>query len=143
MEFFQVHLYRAERVTGRLHFRLLHVQQASPALVHQGPHLHLLVTVSEGGHGTVTMDDGSKSTTKGRYISIVLNGLQGVFIFVSFMCNKRVMHMYTRGLTSTSSSQSQNEATETATMDDGSKSTTKFRSALRFVHLASAWNQHV
>ncbi|CAL1541994.1 unnamed protein product, partial [Lymnaea stagnalis] len=29
-----------------------------------------------------------------RVIYIVLNGLQGVFIFMSYVCNKRVLHLY-------------------------------------------------
>ncbi|XP_059153459.1 adhesion G protein-coupled receptor E5-like [Physella acuta] len=31
-----------------------------------------------------------------RYVSILLNGLQGVFLFVSCVCNKRVLELYLR-----------------------------------------------
>ncbi|GFR94299.1 adhesion G protein-coupled receptor L3 [Elysia marginata] len=33
-----------------------------------------------------------------RFIAIVTNGLQGVFIFVSYICNKRVYHLYAKRL---------------------------------------------
>ncbi|GFO02580.1 G-protein coupled receptor mth [Plakobranchus ocellatus] len=33
-----------------------------------------------------------------RIVAIVLNGLQGVFIFWSYICNKRVLHLYLKAL---------------------------------------------
>ncbi|XP_059168135.1 uncharacterized protein LOC131950077 [Physella acuta] len=33
-----------------------------------------------------------------RFLSILLNGLQGVFLFLSYVCNKRVVNLYLSAL---------------------------------------------
>ncbi|KAK0056274.1 hypothetical protein Bpfe_014361, partial [Biomphalaria pfeifferi] len=63
------------------------------------------------------------------YISILFNGLQGVFVFVSFMCNKRVLHLYTRRHVTTSSG-SRRETTQKADHEDSFKLKAKVASVL-------------
>ncbi|KAH9514383.1 hypothetical protein Btru_025064 [Bulinus truncatus] len=47
-----------------------------------------------GGFWVVTIVAESTDIEVFRYASILLNGLQGVFVFISFICNQRVLNLY-------------------------------------------------
>lgn len=68
--------------------------------------IYVKLSTMTGGFWAVAIISEQLDNNPLRFISIVLNGLQGVFLFLSFMCNKRVLltcfHTLSRDKRSTS-----------------------------------------